>query len=65
MEQIRILLADDHNILRDGMRLLLETAARVRRGGRSGGWQGNVAAGSGPTPRRGGDGHRHAQHERH
>src|SRR5271156_4877382 len=24
MEQIRILLADDHNILRDGMRLLLE-----------------------------------------
>ena len=24
MDQIRILLADDHNILRDGMRLLLE-----------------------------------------
>src|ERR1700722_4252750 len=24
MEQIRILLADDHNVLRDGMRLLLE-----------------------------------------
>ena len=27
MEQIRILLADDHNILRDGMRLLLERQA--------------------------------------
>jgi two-component system, NarL family, response regulator NreC len=28
MEQIRILLADDHNILRDGMRLLLERQPR-------------------------------------
>ena len=24
MEQVRILLADDHNLIRDGMRLLLE-----------------------------------------
>jgi DNA-binding NarL/FixJ family response regulator len=32
MANVRILLADDHNILRDGMRLLLERQPVIRRG---------------------------------
>ena len=64
MKTIRILLADDHTIVRKGLRMLLESHEGFQVVGRGSGWPGGRRAGGAAPARRDRDGHRHADSQR-
>ena len=65
MKQIRILLADDHTVMRRGLQAAARKSAGVQRGRRGGRWPAGGGAGRGDQSGCRGARYRHAQSERH
>ncbi len=65
MSNIHILLADDHSVMRTGLRLVLERQADFEVVGEASDGREAVALAAAASAGRGGDGHHHAQPQRH
>ena len=62
---IKVLLADDHTVVRDGLRVLLEAQSDISVVGDAANGRQAVAPGAGTQSGRRGHGYRHAGVERH